>query len=59
MIIFCVFLLIKKDFIKKIFNFNYHIIFFYFFMYWTVYFLYSSQFMKKINLLLPPIGSIF
>ena len=59
MIIFCVFLLIKKDFIKKIFNFNYHIIFLYFFMYWTIYFLYSNQFMKKINLLLPPIGSIF
>jgi len=59
MLIFCIFLLIKKDFIKKIFNFNHHIIFIYFLMYWTVYFLYSKQFIKKINLLLPPIGSIF
>jgi hypothetical protein len=59
MLIFCFFLLIKKDFIKKTFNFNHHIIFIYFLMYWTIYFLYSKQFIKKINLLLPPIGSIF
>jgi len=59
MFIFCIFLLIKKDFVKKIFNFNSHIIFFYFFIYWSVYFLYSEQFFKKINLLLPPIGKIF
>ena len=59
MLIFCVFLLIKKDFVKKIFNFNYHIVFFYFFIYWSVYFLYSEQFIQKVRLLLPPIGSIF
>ena len=59
MLIFCVFLLIKKDFVKKIFNFNYHIVFFYFFIYWSVYFLYSKQFIQKVKLLLPPIGSIF
>jgi hypothetical protein len=59
MLIFCIFLLIKKDFVKKIFNFNSHIIFFYFFIYWTGYFLYSEQFFKKINLLLPPIGQIY
>ena len=59
LLIFCVFLLIKKDFVKKIFNFNYHIVFFYFFIYWSVYFLYSKQFIQKVKLLLPPIGSIF
>ena len=59
MLIFCIFLLINRDGVKKIFNFNSHIIFFYFFTYWSIYFLYSIQFFKKINLLLPPIGSIF
>ena len=59
MLIFCLFLSINRDGVKKIFNFNAHIIFFYFFTYWSIYFLYSIQFFKKINLLLPPIGSIF
>ena len=59
MIIICIFLLIKKNFVKKIFNFNSHILFFYFFAYWSIYYLYSAQFFKKINLLLPPIGSLF
>ena len=59
MIIICIFLLIKKNFVKKIFNFNSHILFFYFFAYWSIYYLYSAQFFKKINLLLPPIGQLF
>ena len=59
MIIICIFLLIKKNFVKKIFNFNSHILFFYFFAYWSIYYLYSAQVFKKINLLLPPIGSLF
>ena len=59
MFIFLIFLLIKKDFVRKILDFNYHIIFFYFFTYWIFYFLYSQQFFKKINLLLPPLGQLF
>ncbi len=59
MLIFCIFLLIKKDFVKKIFNFNSHLVFLYFFSYWLIYFLYSEQFFKKINVLLPPVGSLF
>ena len=59
MIIICIFLLIKKNFVKKIFNFNSHILFFYFFAYWSIYYLYSAQVFKKINLLLPPIGQLF
>ena len=59
MIIICIFLLIKKNFAKKIFNFNSHILFFYFFAYWSIYYLYSAQVFKKINLLLPPIDSLF
>jgi hypothetical protein len=59
MLIFCVFLLIKKDFVKKILNFNYHIVFFYFFIYWSIYFLYSEQIFKKVNLLLPSLSQIF
>jgi|TARA_B110001450_G_C17623885_1_gene482343 hypothetical protein len=58
-LIFCMFLLIYKDFAKKLFKFNPHIVFFYFLTYWVGYFLYSEQFFKKINLLLPPIGQIF
>jgi len=58
-LIFCMFLLIHKDFAKKILNFNPHIVFFYFLTYWVGYFLYSEQFFKKINLLLPTIGQIF
>ena len=53
MIILCIFLLIKKDFVKKIFNFNYHLIFVYFLSYWLIYFIYSINFLKKIQLVLP------
>ena len=59
MILICIFLLIKKDIVKKIFNFNYHVVFYYFLLYWIIYFLYSINILKKINLLIPSIPQIF
>ena len=53
MIILCIFLLIKRDFVKKIFNFNYHFIFVYFSSYWLIYYIYSINLIKKIQIVLP------
>jgi hypothetical protein len=53
MIILCMFLLIKKDFVKRMFNFNYHFIFIYFLSYWLIYYIYSINFFKKIQIVLP------
>ena len=58
MVIIFMFLLIKKDFVTKIFNFNKHIIFFYFFFYWLTYYVYSANLITKIHLLLPQIGTV-
>ena len=59
MMIMLIFLLIKKDFVKKIFDFNYHVIFYYFSFYWLIYFFYSMNIIKKINLLFPSFIKIF
>ena len=59
MFIFLLFLLVKKDYIKKIFNFNYHIVFIYFFIYWFVYYVYSENLITKMHILLPQLGQIF
>ena len=50
MLIICLFLLIKKDFAKKFFNFNHHTIFVYFLIYWSTYYIYSTNFFKRIYL---------
>jgi hypothetical protein len=55
MVLICIFLLIKKDFVKRIFNFNYHVVFYYFLFYWVIYYLYSIDILKQINLLLPTV----
>ena len=59
MMIMLIFLLIKKDFVKKIFDFNYHVVFCYFSFYWIIYFFYSTNIIKKINLLFPSFIKIF
>ena len=56
MFLIVIFLLINKELIKKVFNFNIHSIFFYFFIYWISYFIYSANLIKKMHLLLPQIG---
>ena len=58
MILILFFLLIKKDIIKKVFDFNIHAIFFYFLCYWLSYFIYASNWIKKMSLLLPSISII-
>ena len=50
MVLFIFFLLIEKDSMKKVFNFNIHVIFFYFFCYWLSYFIYSVKLIEKINI---------
>ena len=54
-----IFLLINKELIKKVFNFNTHVIFFYFACYWVTYFVYSANLIKKMHILLPQIGLIY
>ena len=56
MILILFFLLIKKDIIKKVFDFNIHAIFFYFLCYWLSYFIYANNWLKKMSLLLPSIS---
>ena len=58
MILIIIFLLIQRNFVKKLFNFNVHIIFIYFLFYWITYFVYSANFIEKMNYLLPQIGPI-
>ena len=56
MFLIIIFLLINKELVKKIFNFNIHGVFFYFLIYWTAYFIYSANLIKKMHILLPQIG---
>ena len=58
MILIIFFLLINKDVIKRVFNFNIHAIFIYFFLYWTSYCIYSANLITKMHLLLPQISAI-
>ena len=55
-VLIVLFLLIDKRLIKRIFNFNLHVIFFYFSAYWLTYFIYSANLIKKMHLLLPQLG---
>ena len=56
MFLIIILLLINKEFIKKILNFNVHSVFFYFFIYWIIYFIYSANLIKKMHHLLPQVG---
>ena len=58
MILIIIFLFLQKDLVKRIFNFNVHILFFYFLFYWISYFVYSANLIKKMHYLLPQIGPI-
>ena len=58
MILMIMYLLINKDLIKKVFNFNIHVIFTYFFVYWAVYCIYAANLITKMHLLLPQLSSI-
>ncbi len=58
MILIILFLFLQKDFVKRIFNFNVHILFFYFLFYWVSYFIYSANLIEKMHYLLPQVGPI-
>lgn len=58
MFLIIIFLLIDRKLVKKIFNFNVHVVFIYFSIYWIVYFVYASNLIKKMHLLLPQVGYI-
>ena len=58
MFLFIIFLLIDRKLVKKIFSFNIHVVFIYFSIYWIVYFIYASNLIKKMHLLLPQVGYI-
>ena len=58
MFLIIIFLLIDRKLVKKIFSFNIHVVFIYFSIYWIVYFIYASNIIKKMHLLLPQVGYI-